>query len=548
MKRIFAIIFTTSAAISCNFLQPDESVITGTEAQFSTFESVKKAATNVYSYLEDGLTSVEGTMRECATDDAVWALETCPLSTYYDGTWSATQPIDDKWAYYYKAIAAANYFLENCPEDFSEDLYNDNYKENLQQLKLYPYEVRFLRAYYHFELLRRYGNIVIADRSFSGAEANFMVQSSFVEVAGWIAGECDEIARELPLNYKYTFYQEVGRVTKGAAMALKARALLYAASPLNNVSGDKDLYLKAAKAACEIIKLGQYGLYNEQTVNNEAARGLIFGIRRAEDSSFEKANFPTGVEGSHKGINPSQNLVEAFDLQDGTPFDWNSGLHRSRMYATSYRDSRLARTVYFNGAKFKNIALETYYGGANGQPLEGATRTSYYLKKFIREDTEFLSNSISCTHLWPVFRYAEVMLIYAEALFMATGDKSFKGTLDGTNFMYSPLEAVNLVRNRSDVGKLPDSLTPGQFLERLKNEYRVEFAFEDHRYWDLRRWKDAPEAVNVYGLSLVDPFFPDTADKVLVRTSEWDDKMYYYPIPRAELYKNPKLKQNPGWE
>ncbi|MCF0173024.1 MAG: RagB/SusD family nutrient uptake outer membrane protein [Bacteroidales bacterium] len=546
MKRLFAILFTIPAAVSCDFLEPDESVYTSTAFQFSTFENVKMAATNVYSYLEDGLSAVGGTMRECATDDAFYVGTNGEIHTYYDGSWSATKAVDDKWGYYYEAIAAANYFLANCPEDFEEAQYEENYKENLQQLKLYPCEVRFLRAYYHFELLKRYGNIVLADHCLSTEEANSMEQSSYRDVAEWIAGECDEIAAQLPVSYKYTFYQEVGRVTKGAALALKARTLLYAASPLNNPAGDKSLYLRAAKAANDIIKLGQYGLYNEQTVNNEAARGLIFGIRRGADNTFEKANFPMGFGVGISEINPSQNLVEAFDLHDGTPFDWNSGLHRSRIYAPSYRDSRLAKTVYYNGSKFKGNTLETYFGGANGLPLEGATQTSYYLKKFLQEETDLTQNT-SCTHLWPVFRYAEVLLVYAEGLFMATGNPNFKGTLEGTDFKYSPLEAINLVRSRADVGKLPESISSEQFPSRLKNENRVEFAFEDHRYWDLRRWMDAPEAGKVYGLRFIDPYAPDTGERVLLRSSDWDDKMYYYPIPKSELYKNPKLKQNPGW-
>ena len=142
---------------SCSdFLELDESQYHTVDYQFSTFENVKEVATGVYGYVVDGLQDVEGTMREVATDDAVYAWDNNEIKTFYDGSWAATNLIDDQWAYYYEAIAAANYFLENCPADFPESIWQDNYKEKMEQLKNYPLEVRALRAYFHFELLKRY--------------------------------------------------------------------------------------------------------------------------------------------------------------------------------------------------------------------------------------------------------------------------------------------------------------------------------------------------------------------------------------------------------
>ena len=140
---------TLLMAACSDFLELDESVYQTTKYQFSTFDRVKQSATNVYSYVQEGLLDVEGTMIDAATDDAVYAWSTGGIKRFYDGSWNGTNLIDDRWASLYSAIAAANYFLDNCPDDFPEAQYQDNYKTNLAELKNYPFEVRALRAYFH---------------------------------------------------------------------------------------------------------------------------------------------------------------------------------------------------------------------------------------------------------------------------------------------------------------------------------------------------------------------------------------------------------------
>ena len=344
---------TLLMAACSDFLELDESVYQTTKYQFSTFDRVKQSATNVYSYVQEGLLDVEGTMIDAATDDAVYAWSTGGIKRFYDGSWNGTNLIDDRWASLYSAIAAANYFLDNCPDDFPEAQYQDNYKTNLAELKNYPFEVRALRAYFHFELLRRYNRIVIGDRSFTMQEVNTLVPVSYDDAAGWIVSECDAVIPSLPKTYLGTEKGEVARVTKGMAMALKARMLLYAASPLNNPGGDAGRYLEAAAAAKELIDAGIYKLVSEETTNNADAQGLIFGKWCPVSSDFEAANFPVGFEGGNSGVCPSQNLAEAFDMATGEPFDWNDESMRSRMFIASARDPRFARTLIYNGATFK---------------------------------------------------------------------------------------------------------------------------------------------------------------------------------------------------
>lgn len=549
MSKFPVLCLATLLAVSCSgFLDVSDSVYQSTEYQFSTFENTKKVCTDVYGHLVSYLADTENTMRDVATDDAVYAWENSYVKTFWDGSWSPGRTVDDKWGYYYEAIAAANYFLEHCPDDFPASQYMETYKERIQQLRNYPYEVTVLRALFHFELLKRYGHIVIADHSLKMEEVNALESVDYAEAARWIISELDGVIPMLPVSYAGTLADEVGRVTRGAALALKARVQLYLASPLNNPSGDKKRYAAAAATAARILSSGTYALVEEAVVNNPDARGLIFGIRQTPSNFFEANNFPIGYEGGYSGVCPSQDLVEAFDFLDGTSFSWERDKARSLDVAA--RDPRLAATVLFNGSLFKGERIRSYYGGPNGLPRTGASPTSYYLRKFVREETSFaVGNTTSFQHVVPLFRYAEVYLNYAEALFEATGNPGFTGGLEGVDYTISPLQAVNAVRARAGVAPLPASLDAASFRTRLRNERRVELAFEDHRFWDLRRWKEGARTTEVHGLLIRENEAGEvlSVDRVTAQKRFWDPKMNFYPIPDSERFKNPNLGQNEGW-
>lgn len=531
---------------SCDFLEQTENTYQTTDYQFSCFENVKKVCSHVYSYLDVDTEWLWST-QSSATDDAVYAWESNGIKTYYDGTWSPRNTINDCFSHYYAGIAQANYFLENAPDDFPQTQYLEDYKDRMQQLKNYPYEVRFLRAWYHFELMRRYGDIVLMDHSADPAKVNEMVPSDFHTVTEWIVGELDEITPKLPVSYAEFVTGRTNRITRGAAMAFKARVLLYDASPLHNPTGDKTRYEKAAAAAKEVIDSGWYSLVKEQKINNFNAKGYIFGIIRSASNGLESSNFPMGVEGGNSGACPSQNLADAFDLLDGTPFDWDNPAHRAIALDPSKRDPRFAETFYVNGSMFKGKPLEMWEGGQNALPKKGATPTSYYLRKNLIEETSFVTgNSISYPHIYPIIRFSEMYLIYAEALYLATGDASFKGSLGQVNYTMSPLEALNAVRARAGVGQVGATT---DFLKTVQKENRVEFAFENHRFWDTRRWKLQCGDTQIYGLSLVKDEASGTVTytKALVQTRKWDDKYYLYPYSDYERYKNSNLQVNPGW-
>lgn len=545
MKRLIYIILALSVA-SCDFLNQDEYTYNTTEYQFSTFDNTKAVCSHVYSYL-DVDTEWCWTTMSAATDDAVYAWESNGIKSFYNGTWSSRNTLNDRLAHYYAGIAQANYYLENAPDDFPQTQYLQDYKDRMQQLKNFPFEVRFLRAWYHFELMRRYRNIVIMDHSLSPEEVNDKKPVDFHTATEWIVSELDAIIPSLPESYASFVTGRTNRVTKGAAMAFKARILLYDASPLNNPDGDPDRYVKAAKAAKDVLDSGLYSLVKEKEINNFDARGYIFGVIRSASNGLESTNFPIGVEGGNSGACPSQNLAEAFDMKDGTPFDWNNAEHRALALDASARDPRFAKTLNVNGDKFKGTPLEMWYGGQNAAPKTGATPTSYYLRKVLIEETSFVTgNAISYPHIYPIIRYAEMYLDYAEALFEATGNPDFKGTLSGTDFTMSPREAVNAVRTRAGVGILKDGK---DFRKRLHNEHRVEFAFENHRFWDIRRWKEGELTEEILGLSLVlDQESGEISyTREVVQERPWDDKYYWYPYSEYERYKNHNLIQNPGW-
>lgn len=548
-KGIWIIAACTLIPTGCNDLELEESQYHSKTYQFSDFDKVKEVMTNVYGYLQSGFSSVGGTMLDCASDDAVYTSSTDSIKTYFDGSWSASNVIDDQWGHLYSGIRAANYFLENCPEDFPDSKYNDDYSRNIAQLKNYPWEAKALRAYFHFELLKRYGNIVIADRTYTKDEVGSLTQSSFDQAASWIASEFKEAAKHLPDTYSGTYFAEIGRVTKGFALAGRSRVLLYAASALNNPQNDKKKWSEAAAAAKEMLDYsattGTYKLTDFAASPNAESKGIIFCIREAASGNFEKANFPVGYEGGNSGVCPSLNLVEAFDMKSGEPFDFDT--NKESLLDPSQRDPRLAKCILSNGDSFKEETLETFIGGKNGLPLTNATPTSFYLKKFIIENTSLTTgNVMTYAHTWPVFRLAEVYLNYAEALFEATGNPSFKGTHEGKEYTMSPLEAITKVREAAGMQGLTET-DPEKFTARLRNERRVELCFEGHRFWDIRRWKIGKNTQTIYGLKITKSGEKDfNVEKTIVQNRDWMDKMNFYPISDMEIHKS-NMHQNPGW-
>lgn len=499
-----------------------------------------------------------GAMIASASDEAEFAMSYSQIHKYYNGGWTPSNPFSNTWTVAYRAITQVHMYLERIHKiDLSDYEYAPDYNNMVQQFELFPYELRFLRAYFYFELVRAYGDVPLVTTVLTNAQANNVVRTPADEVFQFIIDECDAVAQYLPVSYNDIPDQEIGRATRGAALALKARALLYWASPLFNPEGDKARWKAAAEASKFIIdnaslwgyKLSSYAnLWGHDTFTNPE---FIFVLGTQASNQFEKNNYPVGVENGNSGNCPTQTLVDMYEYQaDGTTF---KDKHPGSVNVTTENpydglDPRFALTVVKNGDLWpsnttQQIAIETYQGGFNGAPKYGATPTGYYLKKFVDGSCVTTTNNATTTrHNWIVMRLAEVYLNYAEAMYNYYGDADAQG-----EFGLSANEAINVLRNREDI-QMPEFQGSADFETRYMRERMVELAFEGHRFWDVRRWKKGAQLFNAVDVANIT--LDSNGDVILERVSkgrQWNDKYNLYPIPQSELQKNHRLTQNPGW-
>lgn len=551
ISAAISIAFTLS---SCNgFLDREEDSFIDKTATFDSYNRTKQYLTYAYTLLPDGLNRFSReAMLASATDDAEFAIESAEIQQFNNGSWNALNNPDDVWNRYYSGISKCCTLLENTNHvnlDISR-LDPDKqveYANSLKDIRMWRAEARFLRAYFHFELLKRYGPIpiVTSTLSINGNYEN-TPRPTMKEVVDFIAKECDIAADTLELTPWRNVNDAFGRATKGAALALKSRLLLYAASPLYVDFGDTNeankptdvaLWKLAADAAKAVIDLNQYELassYADLFKNDFQNKEYIFVRRYAANSDFEKSNFPVSF-GGKGGTNPSQNLVDDYEMLDGTPFDWNDPAKAAQPFEN--RDARLGATILMNMTPFKGKKVATYPEGADASPNPNATKTGYYLRKFLNEDVNIQTGGSSSGHVVPLFRLAEIYLNYAEAL----------NECDPTNpdiALY-----LNKVRNRASLPNV-SALSQEQMRAVIQHERRVELAFEEHRSWDVRRWKIASSTLGapLMGVQIErKPLGGYTYMPVKVEQRVFQPKMYWYPIPQSEVLKLKQWKQNNGW-
>lgn len=556
--RTVFIFLTLTVTFSCSYLDFDETNgLQGKEDVYKYFDKTKQVLTNVYSYIPQDFGALDGAMRDCATDDALWGNPTAPVQRFTNGSWSAINTYDTGWGFY-NGIRAANEFIASVATvDFSRYQTDPNYENWMEQLKYFSHEARALRAFYIFELAKRYGDIAMPTHVLTTDEANSIGKTTFEDAVGFIVSECDECASILPASYENQPYKELGRVTKGFAMALKTKALLYAASPLHNPKNDKELWKKAARAALELIDSGLYSLETGDKCNNISSRENIFVRMNGNSSSFEANCFPLrfmyGSRGSVQNcIYPTENLASAFRTVNGFAVTLTRGGYTSAdpkfnpKKPYSNRDPRMTRTLVCDGSVFKGAAIETSKGGQDaGEVLQGYTPTGYYLRKYVIENTSFDPNAkATYRHHWVVFRYAETLLSYAEAMVESFGNPDYSDD----EFTRSAAWALNRVRKNAGMPECTEKVE-SRFMDEVRNEWRVEFAFEDHRFWDVRRWMLGPDTqIDIYGVSIVKSGSDNTYSQKDCGTRKWNNRMNLYPIPQSELAKNSHLEpQNKGW-
>lgn len=540
---------------SCNdFLDREEDSFIDKTATFDSYNRTKQYLTYAYSLLPEGLNRFSGgALLGAATDDACFAIESSNIQQFNNGSWNALNNPDNVWDRYFAGIAKCCTLLENSNHvnlDISrlDPAKRVEYENNLKDIRMWRAEAHFLRAYFNFELLKRYGPIPIIKSTLDiNKDYSDTPRPTMKEVVEFIANDCDMAADSLELTPWRNMNDAFGRATKGAALALKSRLLLYAASPLYVDFGDIDeankpsdatLWKAAADAAKAVIDLNQYELapaYDDLFKNDFQNKEYIFVRRYPSNSDFEKSNFPVSY-GGKGGTNPSQNLIDDYEMLDGTAFDWSDPVKAAHPFEN--RDERLLATVLMNGVLFKGKRVATYPGGADATPNPNATKTGYYLRKFLNENVNIQTGGGSDGHVVPLFRLAEIYLNYAEAL----------NEYDPTN----PDIAVylNKIRERVSLPDVPSGLTQEQMRTLIHHERRVELAFEEHRFWDVRRWKVASSTLGapVKGVKITqDDAGNFTYSPVQVEQRVFQPKMYWYPIPQSEVLKLHHWEQNKGW-
>ncbi len=449
--------------------------------------------------------------------------------------------VEEIWNQEYKVIRKCNIIIERAP-GVEERILSATEKKRVEA------EARFLRAFCHFELARTFGKAPLIVKAQSLTDELQVAPSSFADIVKFVKEECDLYADNLPLSYSD---DEAGHATKGAFLALKSRALLYLASPLNS-SDDSRKWADAAQAAQDVMDLDIYKLYkltdtpyrsmafDKTSANKEVIFERRFTFPEAPHNIHMMWSLDAVDAGSWNGLYPTQNLVDAYETVNGklTTDPTNTMYNTQDPYTN--RDARFYQSIIYNGSTWEthrmSMVTNTVDPSKNGscKPQLGKARCGYGPKKFIEEldPSTNLYGGYAQSNNWPYIRYAEVLLNYAEAKNeeLAAPDPS----------VYL---AINEVRSRSGQPDLPSGLSKIEMRERIKNERRIELLLEEHRFYDLRRWKDGDVlAEPIMGMNIYD-------DNVTLRyeVSKVEDRIfngthYYLPIPLKEQEKNPLLK------
>ena len=517
--------------------------------------------TTIYNDIDYDFGNYSGAMASSATDESVYSHAGNAVEDFYNGAWGPTNAKNRVWNSAWNGITYCNLVLDefsNCTfPDYTED---EHYQQELYFYKNYRYEARWARAFFYFELVKRYGNIPLKTKTMSATEANALPQVPADTIFKFIDDECAAIQDSIIVNYgdlgSMAYYKaQTGRANKLAVMALRARAALYYASPLFNPNNDKSRWLKAAQLSNAVIAearnegmalLPDYSKLFDKDSYKDGIKEIIFSRRTAASNSFEKYNYPIGLENAQGGNCPTQNLVDAYEMTNGKAItDPESGYDPQNPYKN--RDSRLALTVAVNGEPWPDKdTLQTYEGGANSSSVTYGTPTGYYLKKYINKGTIIAkTNSNSFTHEWVIFRLGEFYLDYAEAALNYTGS----GYVAPEGLPMTAAQAINYIRTRAKQPDIATGLSFYAFKKRYENERFVELAFEGHRFFDLRRWKEAPEYLKtIKGMKITknaDGSYNYQEQTIDTRT--WEDKWYLFPIPQKDVL-NCGYTQNEGWK
>lgn len=588
LYSVFALSIALTTLTSCedmfgSFLDKQPSnELTGEEV-FGDWNLMVQFHNDTYNFLRHGACRVKDSWLDAATDLAHTSYASGGVRTtfntgsYYGSTGAAE--LTDTWEHYYRGIRKCNMIITRIEEVPKEPSLSET--QYLKDKLNYTSEARFLRAWFYWELFLRYGPIPVVTEVLDPDGDLLSKYTNRPTVKEYVV---DFILRELKacekglLNYDDAWNSSrAGRIAQPTARALYSRIMLYMASP--RYSQDSGIsWQEAADAAKSFID--DYGT-NFQLFTTTDNGGNTLGVEAYTNAllrtayqgdnkevifyrndvaiAWDKIKNDTPVgEGGNGGLCPSQNLVDMYDMANGSsPFAQydNTG---SPVYtdaanapaintASGYdetnpwtnRDPRLTATVLYNGVDWGNGTINVVPGQRdNPTGNTNATPTGYYVRKYIPETILSANHSQTAYRLWAFIRYTEILLNYAEAMNEAQGPSQ------------EVYDMLDMVRQRAGIsGSVADraDLTASQINMRhfIHKERTIEFAFEEHRTWDVRRWNVAVESLArpIYGVNVS---ADGTITRKIVQHRVFEEKMYLYPIPEGEVWKT-DIENNPGW-
>lgn len=538
IKKLLLCIMSLLIFISCEDLlevSPTEQITS--DAVWGDINLIEAHINQIYASMRSGLQN--SPRLNILTDEATARGRDYVQSVVEGGLSPDNYQAIDYWSHYYDLIEKANSFLENVTGDRLEELQaaNDYVVQRMTG------EAKFFRAYSYFRLAAFYGGVPLITQTFQLDDDFNVERSSYNEIIEFVVSELDEAATLLPLEHTG---DDLGRVTKGAAMAIKARALLYAASPLNNPDNDTEKWQRARDAAKEVIDLNLYSLYpNYKEMfldkgNQEFIWVLNYNSNIAQRNRIEVTFYPNG-SGGYAQIHPLHNTVQAFETMNGLLPEEDPDFDLQDPYVN--RDPRFYDMILYDGAPFLGREIETFTPGGidteDGPEGWNATWTGYYYRKFIDESIPAPPTAhIPSSPQWPYVRYAEILLNYAEASYFLGDEETAK-------------EYINMIRSRESVKMPPVTESGTELLKRLQNERRIELLLEEHRWFDVRRWKIADETDNIDAQRIDITRDPETGEKTYsvstFQQRRFLPQHYLVPIPQSEIDRNPLLEQNPHY-
>jgi len=556
MKKILILLFTIFTFSACDVLD------VAPLDRISETELWKDASTvRLYMNATYAIAFPQGLYRNTQIGHGSDELHSIKGSVFYsritkgeltpDNVTTLNSNIMNNWKQAYVTIRNVNVFLEQM----AVSAIDETVKNGMIA------EMRFIRAHQFAQLIWRYGGVPLITDVFESDDDFARARDTYDDCVAFIVSELDAVIATTTLPNVQPA-ASLGLVSADAARALKARVLLYAASPLNNPSNTLSKWQAASDAAKQLIDAARYSLNSDYRTtflsqNSEIIFARYFTQAAAASTDAMsllpmELHFQVARNGD-RGFGsdtPTQNHVDAYEMTNGLPItDGASGYDPANPYVN--RDPRFYATVLYDGAVWKGRATETFISGEAGVTggldtnqgpfdTQNATQSGYYSKKFLQEEVPPTQGStVRSTSPWVMFRYAEILLNYAEAQYMLGNEGEAK-------------TYVNLVRKRTSVN-MPDITESGAaLLTRIQNERRVELAFEGHRFFDVRRWKVAnvTESQNIMGVT-IKKFLNGTKTyepKTLITRAVWDDRLLLLPIPRAEVNRSSgMLEQNPGY-